>query len=175
MINRVPSALPEHNVFCFSTVAHISTSSVNLAFGAKSGFKNECRAQAGFGLVISGSSRVQASKWGTFTRGVTRGARGHSSRAANHYGGAEWLRGAPESPNKVRNTLFNTAHLLPKDLRFKHGGAKLASCPRRHLTSLRPCRLQLCVGMYAGVNKGRLKGYILHTPTVNIDWNHFVK
>jgi len=62
MINRVPSALPEHNVFCFSTVAHISTSSVNLAFGAKSGFKNKCRAQAGFGLVISGSSRVQASK-----------------------------------------------------------------------------------------------------------------
>jgi len=29
--------------------------------------------------------------------------------------------------------------------------------------------LQLCVGMYAGANKGRLKGYILHPPTVKID------
>jgi len=27
--------------------------------------------------------------------------------------------------------------LLPKDLRFEHGRVKLASCPRRHLTSLR--------------------------------------
>ena len=29
-------------------------------------------------------------------------------------------------------------HLLSKDLSFKRGGAKLASCPGRHLTSLRP-------------------------------------
>ena len=27
----------------------------------------------------------------------------------------------------------------PKDLRFKHRGTKSASCPRGHLTSLRPC------------------------------------
>jgi len=33
--------------------------------------------------------------------------------------------------------------LLPKDLRFEHGGAKLVSCPRRHLTSLRPCTSRL--------------------------------
>jgi len=26
--------------------------------------------------------------------------------------------------------------------------------------------------MYAGGNKGRLKGYILHPPTVKIDGNH---
>jgi len=45
-------------------------------------------------------------------------------------------RGA-ESPNNVRSNFFNTVHLLPKDLRFKHGGAKFASCPGRHLTSLR--------------------------------------
>jgi len=38
----------------------------------------------------------------------------------------------------ITNTFFNTANLLPKDLRFEHGGAKLASCPGRHLTSLRP-------------------------------------
>jgi len=29
-------------------------------------------------------------------------------------------------------------NLLPIDLRFEHGGAKLASCPGRHLNSLRP-------------------------------------
>ena len=45
---------------------------------------------------------------------------------------------APKSPNNVRSTFFNTVNLLPKELRFEHGGAKLASCPRRHLTSLRP-------------------------------------
>jgi len=34
--------------------------------------------------------------------------------------------------------LFRKVHLLPKDLRFEHGGIKLASCPERHLTSLHP-------------------------------------
>ena len=29
-------------------------------------------------------------------------------------------------------------HLLPKDLKFEHGGAKLASCPGRHLAWLCP-------------------------------------
>jgi len=62
VINRVPAAISEHNVFCYSAVAHILTPSVNLAFGSKSGFKNKCRARAGFGLVISGSCRVQTSK-----------------------------------------------------------------------------------------------------------------
>ena len=59
-------------------------------------------------------------------------------RATNHYGSTEWLRGAPKSPNNVTSTFFNTVHLLWKELRFEHGGAKLASCPGRHLTSLRP-------------------------------------
>jgi len=54
-------------------------------------------------------------------------------RAPNHYG-------APKSPNNVTSTFFNKVNLLPKDLRFKHGGAKLASCPGCHLNSLRPCR-----------------------------------
>jgi len=35
---------------------------------------------------------------------------------------------------------FNTAHLLPKDLNFDHGVAKLASFPGHFLTSLRPCQ-----------------------------------
>ena len=33
--------------------------------------------------------------------------------------------------------------MLPKDLRFEHGGAKLVSLPRRHLTSLRSCSSRL--------------------------------
>ena len=33
--------------------------------------------------------------------------------------------------------------MLPKDLRFEHGGAKLVSFPRRHLTSLRSCTSRL--------------------------------
>jgi len=54
VINRVLAATPAHNVFCYSAVAHIVTPSVNLTFRPKSGFKNKCRARAGFGLVISG-------------------------------------------------------------------------------------------------------------------------
>jgi len=61
VINRVPATTPAH-VFCYSAVAHILTPSVNLAFNPKSGFKNKCRALAGFELVTSGSDRVQASK-----------------------------------------------------------------------------------------------------------------
>ena len=45
---------------------------------------------------------------------------------------------APKFPNDITSIFFNTVHLLPKDLRFEHGGAKLVSCPMHHLTSLRP-------------------------------------
>jgi len=44
-----------------------------------------------------------------------------------------------EKSRQCQNTFFNKVHLLPKDLRFEHGGAKLASCPGPHLNSLRPC------------------------------------
>jgi len=46
----------------YPAVAHILNNSVNLAFGPKSGFNNECWVQAMFWLVILGSSQVQASK-----------------------------------------------------------------------------------------------------------------
>ena len=39
----------------------------------------------------------------------------------------------------VTSTFINTVHLPPKRLKFEYGGAKLASCPGRHLTSLRSC------------------------------------
>jgi len=48
---------------------------------------------------------------------------------------------SPKSPNNVTSAFFNTINLLLKDFRLEHGGAKLASCPGRHLTSLRPARL----------------------------------
>jgi len=72
------------------------------------------------------------------TRGVTVESKGGTiPRTPNHHG-------APKSPNNVTGTFFNTIHLLRKD-RFEHGGAKLASFPGRHLTSLRPwCRL-VCI------------------------------
>ena len=71
-----------------------------------------------------------------------KGQGGAITRAPNHFGGAEILRGrqiiagTPKNPNKVTRTFFNTVHLLPEDLRFEHRGAKLASCPGRNLTSL---------------------------------------
>ena len=66
--------------------------------------------------------------WG-ITRGVTRG---------DNARGAKSLRGARVRPNNMERTFFNTVHLLPKDLMFKNVGAKLVSCPERHLTSVRP-------------------------------------
>jgi len=49
--------------------------------------------------------------------------------APNHYGERRMIAGAPKRPNKVTGIFFNTVHLLPKDLKFEHGGAKLASFP----------------------------------------------
>jgi len=62
------------------------------------------------------------------TRGVTRGAQ---------CPGAESL-GALKSPNNAASFFFNAGHLLPKDLSFKYGGANLASCPGRNITSVCP-------------------------------------
>jgi len=62
--------------------------------------------------------------------------------------------GVPKSPINVTNIFFNTVHLLPKDLKFEHGGAKLASCPGRCLTSLRPCTL------------------VYHAPAIRCEYPH---
>jgi len=79
----VPATTPANNSFCYFAVAHILTPSVNLAFRPKSGFKNKCRARAGFELVTSGSDWVQASKWGPLTTlcgYVCRGQQGEIER-----------------------------------------------------------------------------------------------
>jgi len=70
-------------------------------------------------------------------------------RATSHYGAPNqcserpMAAGVPASPNNVTSTFFNMEHTLPKDLSFAYGGAKLASCPGRNLSSLRPC-LYVC-------------------------------
>jgi len=50
--------------------------------------------------------------------------------APNYCEGAELLREAPKSPNNVTSTFFSTVNLLPKDLRFDRGDAKLCFLPR---------------------------------------------
>jgi len=52
--------------------------------------------------------------------------------------GGELLRGRRKVLT-MSQVLSSTTDLLPKDLRFEHGGTKLVSCPRRNLTSLRLC------------------------------------
>jgi len=92
-------------------------------------------------------------------------------RVPNHYGGAESLQWAPKSPNNVASTFFNTVCLLPEDLRFEHGGAKLASCPGRCLTSLRPCLYQSDLGVaFRSMieNIARWLGSVLPVLTTNI-------
>jgi len=59
--------------------------------------------------------------------------------------------GRPKTPKNVTSTFFNSVHLLPKYLRFEHGSAKFASCPRPHLTSLRSCPLHCCSDLWLWV------------------------
>jgi len=66
--------------------------------------------------------------WLIGCRGVTRRGKG----------GTIPIPQAPKCPNNVTSYFFNAVHLLPKDLRFEHGGAKLASCPWRYINSLPP-------------------------------------
>ena len=70
-------------------------------------------------------------------RGVMRGAMGGTTSRAPTMGAPNHC-GGDENPNNVTNTFLNTVNLLPKEFMFEHGGAKLASCPGRHLTSLSP-------------------------------------
>jgi len=72
-------------------------------------------------------------------RGVTTGVQGgYNSPGAESLWWRQMTARAPKSPNNITNTFFNTVHLVPKDLGFEHEGrVKLASCPGRHLTSLR--------------------------------------
>jgi len=43
-----------------------------------------------------------------------------------------------EKSQQYHKHFLQYTHLIPKYLRLERGGAKLACCPGRHLTSLRP-------------------------------------
>jgi len=64
-------------------------------------------------------------------RGITTGGQGAQLP------GRRMTAGGAEKSQQCHK-YFNAIHLLPKDLMFEHGSAKLPSCPGRHLTSLRP-------------------------------------
>ena len=75
-------------------------------------------------------------------RGVPRGERRHNALGAQSLG-------ERKSSNNAASVFFNTVHLLPNNLRFEHGDAKLFSCPGRHYTLAAPGRskwfcAQLC-------------------------------
>jgi len=61
-------------------------------------------------------------------------------RVPNHYGEHRMTAGVPKGPNNATSTFFSTVHSLPKDLKFEHGGAKVASCPGGYLTRYAPVR-----------------------------------
>jgi len=105
-------------------------SETQTAFGIKTYFQ--------FYACIEGRRCLPCFFQSLLDRGVRRGAKGHSSPGTNHWGVLKIL-------NNVTSTFFNTIHLLPKDLRFERGGDKLASCPGRHLTSVRPCFRSECI------------------------------
>jgi len=72
------------------------------------------------------------------------GKGGTIPRAPNHYGGAQSL---PRAPNNSRGAeksqqcckyFLQYSTFASKDLRFKHGSTKVASCPGDHRTLLHP-------------------------------------
>jgi len=68
-------------------------------------------------------------------RGVTRG---------EQFLGRRMTAGDEKSQKcHITSTFFNTVHMLPKNFRSEHGGAKLASWHMRDLTSLCLCRFRL--------------------------------
>jgi len=66
-------------------------------------------------------------------QGRNGGARGAQFPGRRVTMGRRITAGASKSSKNVTSTFFNTVNLLPKELRFEHGGVKLASCPGRHL------------------------------------------
>jgi len=70
------------------------------------------------------------------TSNVTKGGKGEQFSGRR-------ITAAGQKVTTMWSTFFKTVNLFPKDLRFEHGGAKLASFPRHHLTSLRPCTARL--------------------------------
>ena len=153
--------------FCYSAVAHILTSSVNLAFELKLGFKNKCRAWAGFGLVISSSGRVQASKWGPFTTlcgYVCREQQGEIERILLQP--LRWccVKCAIHHERVVREEQHHT-YMWREQAIIEWSW---------HVNSIVACCHSAKLCAYAA-RDFLSQQYILHPPALKIDWNHFVK
>ena len=104
-------------------------------------------------------------KRGLPNSGVTWGKVGHNSPGAESLRCGNCLRVAPKSPSNAKRTFFNTVNLLAKDLRFEHGGAKLASCHVRYLTLWRPSP-QIWL-------RTSVRVYTINTPELNSLWTDF--
>jgi len=75
----------------------------------------------------------------TSSQGGNEGGQGDTiTRPPNHYRGAKWLQGAPKN-TKMSKVLPSIQYIYIRKTSFEHGVVELASCPGRHLTSLRPC------------------------------------
>ena len=92
------------------------------------------------------------------TRDVTRRERGQNSPGAESL---RVVRGRRKSQQGHKHFLKYSTFASER-LRFEHGGAKLVSCSRRHLTSLRPCtsrlssqNVEICLQKYLPI-RGRL-------------------
>ena len=106
-----------------------------VCYSTITGASSHCSAVMLFDLHVAASERSHR----VYEWIASQGRRGgHNSPGAGSLlrrrmtaGDAKCLLGPPKIPN--------TVHFLPKDLTFEHGGAKLAFCPGRSLTSLHPC------------------------------------
>ena len=99
------------------------------------------------------------------------GQGGWNSLVPSHYGGAQWLRRRRKVPTMSQVLFFSVEHVLPKDPSFEYGSTKLASCPARHLTSLRPCTAHETIKLM----KVNLPAHeVRTTPSMNKKRNHLI-
>jgi len=77
--------------------------------------------------------------------GATPRAPSHYMGAPNHCGGCRMTAESAEKSQQCLKYLLQYSTFASENLSFEHGGAKLASCPGRYLTSLRPCVVVICI------------------------------
>jgi len=85
-----------------------------------------------------------------------RGQGGTIPLVPNHCGG-------PKSHNNVISTFFNTVHMLPKGLRFEHGGANLFLAP----SVIYGNGNGLLFHMTQPTRRGTIKAIALSKPTIS--------
>jgi len=78
---------------------------------------------------------------------------------------------APKCPDNVTSTFFSAVNLLPKDLRFEHGGAERVSCPGRHLTSVRPCQMNTSLLSSRGTTLFYSFSRLLQSEVHELNWS----